>query len=917
MFVRHSLLRGISATALTVSLAVALPGQALAQDTDIDAADATVQQDDEEDVVVITGFRQALETAAARKRDATSIVEVIAAEDIGKLPDSSIAEALSRLPGLATQRFDGRASKLSVRGLAPDFTMTTLNGREMVSSDNNRAVEFDQFPSELLNGAVVYKTPDAELTSQAIGGTVDLQTIRPLSLSGRKIVVGVRGEINDNGKLNPDTNDKGYRANITYIDQNEDGTAGWAFGYARMVQPIQEQYIHVWGFDPTADGLRIGGIKPYVKSNELTRDGVMGTLEFEPSDAINIAIDAFYSKFNDDQTLRGQEIAGYTASGFTPLSVENGVITSGTWSDIRTMSRNDFSDRDSKNFAIGFNGTYDVDDTFGIEFDASYSKADRSFAAYETYSSTGRGGTGLTDDITYTLGGPNGLSVTSGLDYADPNLWALGDNLGWGGPLCTEALGWQCNSQDGFVNEETSHDDLTQLKLAAEKQIDSGPLRALNFGIKYSSRNKDHTREGNFLTLNDYPDLVAIPDSALLSPASLDFLGIGNTISYDARAIVAGGYYYMSPENLLTAATNGWSVEEDVWNAYVMGDIDTDLGGIPLTGNIGIQWVHTDQSSTGIAGYVEGGQIVANEITDGDKYWDVLPSANLIFGLSDDTKLRIGAAKVLARPRMDEMNASRSVTFTPFNVLSTNIERSPWGGGGGNPKLRPWEAWQLDVSLEHYFSAGGYFAVSPFYKKIDNFVYGSRVIADFTGVTAPSVIQPILTEGYIDAPANGDGGKIYGLELTASVPFGDLVEALDGFGVIGSASFTRSEVRRFEGDDPQELPGLSRNVMNGTVYYEKGGFGARLSARYRSKFLAEAYAIGLSRQTTIAKAETILDAQLSYDLTNAGIDGLTLYLQGSNLTDEPFIQYYNDDPTQFRHWHTYGRNFMAGATYKF
>lgn len=873
------------------------------------------------ETIVVTGLRGSIRSSVAQKRNNTSIVEVITAEDIGKLPDASIAESLSRLPGLTTQRFDGRASKLSVRGLAPDFTTTTLNGREMVSSDNNRAVEFDQFPSELLSGAVVYKTPDAALTAQAIGGTVDLLTIRPLSQQRRTIVVGARGEINDKGKLNPDTKDKGYRFNVAYIDQNDAGTLGWALGYARMLQPIQEQYIHVWGYEdmdpsPNNTALFVQGIKPYVKSNELTRDGLLGVVEIRPTPTWRARVDAFYSKFTDDQTLRGQEIAGYTAGSRTILSTEGGVVTSGRWDDIRTQSRNDFTDRDSKTFAIGLNNLFEFGEVYTVEMDASYSKAKRSYSAYETYSSTGRGSTGLTDDITYTLGGSNGLTVQHGLNYADPNLWRLGDNLGWGGPLCTAALGWQCASQDGFVNEETSSDDLTALRIAAARERD-GPLKAVRVGARYSMRDKGHTREGQFLTLNAYPAILQIPSEHLLRPAELDFLGIGSTISYDARAIVESGAYYFSPENPLTAGTNTWSVEENVFNAYVMADLDAELGSVPLTGNFGVQLVHTDQSSDGIAGNNTNGVITLQEINQGDKYWDVLPSANLIFGLSDNNKVRFGVARVLARARMDQMNASRSFSFSPERALNTEIEDSPWGGNGGNPRLRPWRAWQLDLSFEHYFGQSGYFAIAPFYKKLQNYIYDSQVLTDFSGITAPGPIQPTLTRGFISSFDNGKGGKIYGLELSGSLPFSTFSSALEGFGVIGSASFTRSKVRRNSDSPSEELPGLSRNVMNGTVYYERGGFGARLSARHRSKFLAESFQIGLSRQLTQAKAETILDGQLSYDLTNVGVTGLTLYLQGSNLTDEPFIQYYNDDPTQFRHWHTYGRNFMAGATFKF
>src|SRR5690606_28320185 len=115
------------------------------------------------DTVTVTGIRRGIESAIAVKRDATSIVEAISAEDIGKLPDVSIAESIARLPGLAAQRVAGRAQVISVRGLSPDFATTLLNGREMVSTGDNRSVEFDQYPSELINGVTVYKTPDAGL----------------------------------------------------------------------------------------------------------------------------------------------------------------------------------------------------------------------------------------------------------------------------------------------------------------------------------------------------------------------------------------------------------------------------------------------------------------------------------------------------------------------------------------------------------------------------------------------------------------------------------------------------------------------------------------------------------------------------------------------------------------------------------
>ncbi|WP_044563365.1 TonB-dependent receptor plug domain-containing protein, partial [Azospirillum sp. B4] len=160
--------------ALGVSAAVLLMhGAAFAQSAP--AADAN----DDMQEIVVSGFRHSLESAIEVKRDAVQIVEAISAEDIGKLPDNSIAESLARLPGLAAQRVDGRAQVISLRGLGPDFTLTTLNGREQVSTGNNRSVEYDLYPSEIISSALVYKTPQAGFHAQGLAGTVDLQTVRP------------------------------------------------------------------------------------------------------------------------------------------------------------------------------------------------------------------------------------------------------------------------------------------------------------------------------------------------------------------------------------------------------------------------------------------------------------------------------------------------------------------------------------------------------------------------------------------------------------------------------------------------------------------------------------------------------------------------------------------------------------------
>ncbi len=206
-------------TSAATGLALLFAQGAIAQETDVEEVPAETEANEPDDVVRVTGFRASIENSIEAKRSSSSIVEAVSAEDIGKLPDLSIAEALARLPGLTAQRLRGRAQQISVRGLGPDFTTALLNGREQVTAGDNRGVEFDQYPSELLSQVVVYKTPDAALLGQGLAGTADLRTIRPLEYGERAMQFGARYEWNDYDALNSGTEDDGYRNTGSYIDQ--------------------------------------------------------------------------------------------------------------------------------------------------------------------------------------------------------------------------------------------------------------------------------------------------------------------------------------------------------------------------------------------------------------------------------------------------------------------------------------------------------------------------------------------------------------------------------------------------------------------------------------------------------------------------------------------------------------------------
>ena len=402
----------------------------------------TATADENIEVVKVTGIRRSLQEAQAVKMTSSSVVEAISAEDIGKLPDVSIAESLARLPGIAAQRLDGRANVVSIRGLSPDFTMATLNGREQASINDNRGVEFDQYPSELLNSVVVYKTPDAALMTQAIGGTVDMQTISPLKHGEQTIAINVRGEWNDLGALNSGSTDKGYRASFSYVDQFADDTIGFAFGYSRMQSPNQEERWQAWGYPNLdyndANPLVLGGAKPFVRSSELERDGVMAVLEFMPNDQFRSVVDVFYTSFYDEQTLRGIEIpgmwgAGWGNTGITGNKDENGLVTDGTINDAMVVVRNDANTRDADSISVGWNNEYIINTNWSVEADIALSKVDRTDIGIETYSGTGRGNSnGQVEDLGFIYNGDGGYTFSPSLNYADPNLIKLGGAFSWG-----------------------------------------------------------------------------------------------------------------------------------------------------------------------------------------------------------------------------------------------------------------------------------------------------------------------------------------------------------------------------------------------------------------------------------------------------------------------------------------------------
>ncbi|CAN7275998.1 TonB-dependent receptor [Brevundimonas sp. LjRoot202] len=915
--------RLLGGAALGAVAALAFVGTASAQDV----PQEEVTQVEE---VIVTGIRASVEASIAAKANNTSIVEVISAEDIGKLPDVSIAESLARLPGVTSQRLDGRSQLISIRGLGPDFTTALLNGRELVTTGDNRGVEFDQFPSELLGSVVVYKTPDATLIGQGLAGTVDLRTVRPLDYGRQTVALNYRHEWNELGALNSGTTDSGDRYTVSYIDQFMDDTVGLALGYAHMSSPYQSERFNAWGYPTYSDGnLLTGGVKPYVMSSELERDGYMGVLEWRPNDRFHTTLDAFYSEFDNTQVLRGIEfpLAWGGSSGACPGTpdvcrpgpslrpgyvVDDGLIVAGTWDNIKGVVRNDLNKRESTLTAIGWNTEFFANDDWTLGLDLNYSEVERHDIILETNAGTGRNIDGALDTLGFELTDDGVTRFTSQLDYADPSLIVITSPQGWGGDVIP-------GGQVGYMNTPTVTDEIKAVRLTATRAIHESPFKSLSFGFNHSERQKAFINDQFYLGVPGGGDLV-VPSELLLAPTDLGYLGISQVLSYDALGLVNSGALDLVRNPNADVIAGNWEVTEKVSTTYAMANIDHTLFGLPLTGNVGVQVVHTEQSSEGFsARQVAPGVSETVAVSGGDEYTEILPSSNFILEVREDTFVRFALARTLARPRMDDMRASRNYSFNVANNIPSAQPdlNSPWSASSGNPELQPYIADVVDLSLEKYFAdRRGYVSLAGFYKHLESFVYTHNQIVDFTGYPTGGVV-PVINSGLSSSPDNGEGGWIKGVEFAVSTPLDIFHPALEGFGVIFSASATDSEIQPDPTQDPTPLPGLSETVVNGTFYYENNGFQARVSNRYRSDFLGEVAGFGNGRTLRSVAAENVVDAQIGYEFQSGPLEGLSILAQANNLTDEPFKTFENGDERRTIDYQSYGRTFSVGINYRY
>ncbi|WP_033919541.1 TonB-dependent receptor [Sphingomonas sp. 37zxx] len=895
--VRSALFSSVAALGL-LTQASGVHAQTATATPDAIAAPAAEQQDDPADEIVVTGYRESLRRALIEKRDGDRVQEVLSAQDIGKLPEASIAESLARLPGVTTNRDRGNGTAISIRGLGPNLVNTLLNGREIVSAEANRNIRYEQFPAELLNGAFVFKSPTAAQVEGAIAGQVDLRTVKPLEQNGSKLVVNIRGGLSTEADKVQDADPFGYIVSASYIGQLSD-TLGFAIGYSGRRQAVATTRTNIFRYtnsfaDLDGDGQGNDnipfGFEALARGGDDIRHGALGAIQWQPSSNLEVNADFLYSHVAFDETQRGFRVEGLPFGNTLSGGVGQGGNITGITTTVfpgnesfgqvvRGVNELFFFEDDL--YAGGLNARWSANG-WTVRGDAAYSttRRDQQFLTLRTEP------VGFAPTTSFQSFRGRRPTMTINADLTDPNLFRIADfqipENGGGAPII--------------------NDELKSGMLDIERELGGGLFRSIVVGGRFTDRSKDYTQRTQFGFI-DPAARASTPDN-LRNPNFYfgdQYAGLPGVQSIRILDAVEQLFGPINPTQSFFDQRSSWEVSEKTYAGYTQLNLAGNLFGLPVSGNAGVRMIRTETLSAST-------QINQTENPDGsvtntavpvatpNNFTDWLPNLNLNFKLTDKLQLRAGLSRAVSRAPLDDLNAG----FGLFNFGAPEAV-------GGNPLLEPFRANQADLSLEWYFGRDSALTVAGFYKDLDTFI-----VPQVTTILAPNPAGGPDIEGTFRQPVNGNGGYIRGFEVLFQTAFSFLPAPLDGFGVYANYSFTDSNITVQEDDNAIgdiALPGLSKHVFNTVLYYSKAGLEARAGYRYRDSYATE---LGDTDRILFTAPEGVLDFQLSYEFPDTTpVGGLTLMFQANNLTNEPFETYYGDRALQGR-FEQFGARYLFG-----
>lgn len=938
---------GLNAAKLmsAASLAVLAISSAHAQDAGAEE-EATVE---EGEAIVVTGFRQSLEAAINLKRENVGAVDAIVAEDIAKFPDQNLAESLQRIPGISISRDGGEGRSITVRGLSSQFTRVRVNGMETIatstdgaSANRDRAFDFNVFASELFSSLVVNKTAAASLDEGSLGAVVDLNTGNPLAgKAGFKAALSVIGSYNDLSK------DLGPRVAGLLSWRNDAGTFGASVSAAysktstlelgnNTVRWAQARFDSVNGTNCYTTANSGGAYVPSTACDQASlafhpriprygevahdreRLGLTGSVQFSPTDATKISVDALFSKYDASREEQWGEVLlrsnERSINVVNPVYDSNNNMISATLNDAWVRTEHYLRKSSTEFYQIGGTWDQDLSDSFRFTLQGGVSKSTADIPVETTIIFDDRDAQGYSYDYT-DMGSPR---LTFGTSVTDPANFQLAEIR---------------DRPSNVVNRFKTAQLRTEWDVTDGFTMKAGAVwRKFNFDTEAFTRDTAVCGNGGVdrvlgtLTCSASSAfgptaIYGFPVTAALS--QLFTLGragqpSGNTNSWlvpnlDATTAFTNLYGRTAAND----AGNIRGVEESTKGAYLQFDAKGELLGLEYALNAGVRYAKTNQSSYGLVGGVSA--------TVKRDYEDWLPSANLAVYPTEDTIIRFAIADVMTRPTLGSLTPGGSADGFNFRVTS------------GNPFLEPFRATNYDLAFEWYFAPQAVLSVALFKKDVKTFTQSASITgATFaqTGLPAsvlspssPAALNPALQTQPIWTLAttiNGSGATLKGVELAAQIPFSAFTEGFFGnFGVLANATFIDSNAN-FNLQGPAIVSGgalqnvalsntlsnVSKKAYNGTFYYDDGTFSARVMASYRGRY--HQGASGTGNLLEGYGATTNVDASMRYKLT----EWIELSVEGNNLLDT--YQYRFTDFTADRNYENnhFGRTLLFGARLK-
>lgn len=814
------------------------------------------------ETVVIKGIKASLTKAQDVKRNADQIVDSIVADDIGKLPDANVAEALQRIAGVQISRNRGEGDRVQVRGLSQ--TQTLLNGRAIFTAGKERGLSFQDVPAELLAGADVYKTPTADQVEGGIAGLIDLRTRRPFDFTGAKLAATLKDSYADLARKN--------KLEGSLLASNR-----WALGggqefgalisIAKQKRAYRADTQELSAPAQTADGAGIyaptGAWLSY-ELGERDRTGLTASLQYRVNRDTEYTLDVHHTRLKtqtDTYGFFGSPFwANFNAStnlgelwpvAGTLTKDANGNFAKGTFYGASMSTSAFVADNDTKTTQAAFGGRWKLQD-WAVKSELGLTRSDFSRLYQEARLGTWTNDPAFAFDL--------GTAVPS----AYPVLAGAND-------LTTPSQYW-ADKALYFRQENTGRE--TTWRLDGDRRLD-GVLSRLRTGVRLSDR-KATSAEIN--TIDNIWSAAATGPIAGAAPALASKVGV---IGYDNLLTTAGDGNY--PRQWLSVTDLGWlrdpataraalgltvpgfdapqtfNYREKTRAAYGVADFDSELFGRPWSGNLGLRYVHTQGERRYSA--LTGTTAQPTTLARSDNEW--LPSMNMRLDVSDRLVARLAASKVVTQPNFDQL--------TPSLSLNAN-DRT---GYLGNPSLGALHARQLDASLEFYLNKSDHVYAAGFYKRVDGFLQTRTQSLDYAGSTYT-----------VSTPSNGDNGSIKGLELGYQAFFTSLPGALRGLGLQANYTYVDSATPGPLGGQKTQLEGLSRNSFNLVGMYDYEALALRLAYNYRSRYLAGTSNYYPSNGTTIAqtpiylKGYGMLDAYASWALTPQ----LKVAVEANNLT---------------------------------